>query len=107
MPRRFWEYISRSTLKREMAFFLLGWWLSIGTYLLMRSPISQMQPDASLVAWGGLAIPVLGVVTAAFGADWISKQTTIAGPPANTETTVTAKVTDAAAAVTTSTEPKP
>jgi hypothetical protein len=107
MPRRFWEYVSRSTLKREMAFFLLGWWLSIGTYLLMRMPVSQYQPDASLVAWGGLAIPVLGVVTAAFGADWVSKQTTIAGPPQNTETTVKTEVTDTTATVTTSSEPKP
>jgi hypothetical protein len=41
-----------------------------------------------------------------FGLDWISKQTTIAGPPANTETTIKTEVTDTGATVTTSSEPK-
>ena len=107
MPGRFWEYVSRSTLKREFASFVMGWWMALGTYLMVRTPITQLAQDAAMQAWGALSIPVFGLAAAAFGTDWISKQTTIAGPPANTETTVKTEVTDTTAVVTTSSEPTP
>lgn len=101
------DYISRSTLKREVAVALLFWWAAVGTYLMARAPTTQFVPDASLVVWAGLTVPVLGYAAAAFTQDWISKQTTIAGPPQNTETTVVTEVTDTGASVTTSSETKP
>lgn len=101
------EYISRSTLKREVAVLLLIWWGAVGTILMLRSPVTQFAPDAALVAWGALTVPVLGYAAAAFTQDWLSKQTNIAGPAANTETTVKTEITDTAAIVTTSSEPKP
>jgi hypothetical protein len=99
------RYLTSSTLKREFAVVLVAWWAGIGTYLMVRLPVTQQIADASLVAWGALTIPILTVATGAFAADWVSKQTNIAGPPANTQTTVTAAVTDDAATVTTKTEP--
>lgn len=100
------RYLTRSTLKREFSVVLVMWWMGIGSWLMVRVPITQMVADAGLQAWGALTLPVLGVATAAFGADYIAKQTNIAGPPVNTETTVTAEVTDTSATVTTSSEPK-
>jgi hypothetical protein len=85
------RYISASTLKREFATFVMGWWMALGTYLMLRLPISQQVADASLIAWGGLAVPVFGLAAAAYGTDWISKQTTIAGPPASADPTVIAE----------------
>jgi hypothetical protein len=107
MPGGFWEYVTRSTLKREFASFVMGWWMALGTYLIFRSPITQLAQDAGMQAWSALSIPVFGLAAAAFGTDWISKQTTIAGPPSNTETTVKTEVTDTTATVTTSSEEKP
>jgi hypothetical protein len=103
----FWNYITKSTLKREIAAFLMGWWMALGTYLMVRLPITQFAPDAALVAWSALTVPILGYATAAFTQDWISKQTNWGGPPSNTETTVKAEVTDNAATVTTTSEQKP
>lgn len=102
MPTTFWEYISRSTLKREIATGFLIWWLGVGTFLLLRVPTTQLVPDAALVTWSGLGVIVVGFATAAFGTDWISKQTTIAGPPMNTEIKTETTVTDDTATTTTS-----
>lgn len=63
----------------------MGWWAGVGTYLMFRAPVTQLAQDAAMQAWGALAIPVFGLATAAYGADWISKQTTIAGPPMNAD----------------------
>jgi hypothetical protein len=87
----FWKYVTRSTLKREFATFVMGWWMALGTYLMLRLPITQQIADASLVAWGALTVPVFGLAAAAYGTDWISKQTTIAGPPASADPTVVAE----------------
>jgi hypothetical protein len=107
MPRRFWEYISRSTLKRETAVAVFVWWAGVGTGLMFRISPTQLAQDAALQAWGALAIPVFSFLTLAFGSDWASKQTTLFGPPINTETTVKTEVTDTTATVTTTSEPKP
>lgn len=77
LPRRFWEYVSRSTLKREFAAFLTGWLLTMATYLIFTAPSFDNQ-------WRVLEAflwPILGGAFGVFGLDWISKQTTIAGPP--------------------------
>lgn len=105
LPTTMWEYISRSTMKREIASGFLIWWMIIGTYLLCRVPITQLVPDAALVTWSGLGVIVVGFATAAFGADWVSKQTTIAGPPMNTEIKTETTVSDGSATTTTSSTP--
>lgn len=105
LPTSFWEYISRSTLKREVAVVFLVWWAGVGTYLMMRAPATQMTPDAAMVTWSGLQVVVVGFATAAFGTDWISKQTTIAGPPMNTEIKTETVVTEDKAVSTTSAVP--
>lgn len=92
-PRSLSEYISRSTMKREISAFIAFWWMVLGTYLMARLPITQFAPDAALVTWYGLTPFVFGLVGAAFGADWVSKQTNLAGPPSNTETTITTEQT--------------
>lgn len=102
MPASFWEYVSRSTLKREIATGFLVWWIIVGTYLLWRAPTTQLVPDAAMVTWSGLGVIVVGFATAAFGTDWISKQTTIAGPPLGTEIKTETKVTEDTAVTTTS-----
>lgn len=101
-----WDYVSRSTLKREFATLVMGWWMGLGTYLLFRAPVTQLAQDAAMQAWGALSIPVFGLAAAAYGTDWISKQTTIAGPPANTEIKTTLEKTDGTASLTTSSEDK-
>lgn len=106
LPRSIAEYVTRSTMKREIAVGLDGWWLGVGTHLLVRVPVTQIQPDAALVAWGSLAPFFIGFTALAFGMDWMSKQTTIAGPPMNTEITTTAEITDDKATVTQSSEQK-
>ena len=102
-----WEYISRSTMKREIATAVFLWWAGIGTGLMFRISPTQLAQDAALQAWGALSIPVFSFLTLAFGTDWISKQTTIAGPPMNTEITTKTEVTENSATSTTTSEPKP
>jgi hypothetical protein len=105
MPTTMWEYISRSTMKREIATVFLMWWIAVGTYLLARTPVTQIVPDAALSTWAGLGVIVVGFATAAFGADWLSKQTTIAGPPMNTEIKTETTVSEGSAISTTSSTP--
>lgn len=108
MPKTLWEYISRSTLKREFAALVFGWWAGLGTYLMIRTPVTQMAQDAAMQAWGALSIPVFTLASLAFGADWASKQTNLAGPPMNTETAVTTEPTSTGGeTVTTTSEHKP
>lgn len=61
---------------------------------MARLPASMITPDAALSQWQQLTPYMFALVTAAFGADWVTKETSIAGPPANTETTVKTEVTD-------------
>lgn len=100
------SYLSKSTLKREFASFVFAVWLGFFCYLSFRLPVTQLAPDAALAAWSALAPYMFALVTAAFGADWVTKETSIAGPPSNTETTVKAEMTDTSATVTTTSEPK-
>lgn len=102
MPRRFWEYITRSTLKREFALFLTLWLLGIATYLILAATISDMQFRILEL----FAYPILVGAFGVFGLDWIAKQTTIAGPPAHSETVVKTEVTDTSATVTTTSDQK-
>lgn len=94
-------YITRSTLKREFAGFVFLVWMVIEAYLTIRMPITQLVPDAALIQWSQLTPYVVTMVTAAFGADYLAKQTNVLGPATNTETTVKAELTDTAASVTT------
>ena len=99
-----WNYISKSTLKREFAGLVMVWYLSIGSWLMYRLPTTATVPDASLSVWSGLQVVVFTLAGSAFAADWISKQTTIAGPPSNTETTVKTEMTDTSATTSTKSE---
>jgi hypothetical protein len=109
-PSGFWEYVSRSTMKREIASLAFFTWLMFGGFLMLRIPTTQTAPDAALSTWNGLATFMFGLIIGAFGTDWISKQTTIAGPPMNTEIKTTTEVDEGKASSTTSAqqlEPKP
>lgn len=107
MPTSLWGYVSRSTLKREFASLAFFLWLGYGFYLMRRAPVTQLAPDAGLSAWTSLTPYMFALVTAVFTQDWISKQTNIAGPPMNTETTVKTEVSNKQATVTTTSEAKP
>lgn len=103
MMKQLIAYISKSTLKREFALFLTIWLLSAATYLIVIGVSFENKFQVlSLFTW-----PILAGAFGVFGLDWVSKQTTIAGPPANTETTVKTEMTDTTATVTTTSEPKP
>jgi hypothetical protein len=101
------KYLTSSTLKREYALVLTIWWMVMETWLLARAPITETVPDAALSTCSSMFVALLTYSAATFGADWISKQTNIAGPPANTQTTVATTVTDNTASVTTTSEEKP
>ena len=82
-----WDYISKSTLKREAASVLMLWYLGIGTWLMATGTAAMAKE-----MWESLMLLVFALFGGAFGLDWISKQTTIAGPPsageaANTQQT--------------------
>lgn len=95
------RYITTSTLKREAASGIMVWYMGMGTALMLLGHPTVTFKEA----WMALMYPVFGIFTAAFGADFVAKQTNIAGPPANTETTVKAEITDTAAIITTTSEP--
>jgi len=101
------RYLTRSTLKREYALVLTVWWMVMESYMLFREPLGQQIASAPLSTCTGLFSTIGLLAAGAFGADFVAKQTTIAGPPQNTETTVAATVTDDTATVTTTTEQKP
>jgi hypothetical protein len=105
MPSTFWEYIARSTCKREIATAFLIWWAGVGTYLMCRVPITQLVPDAALTTWAGLGVIVVGFAVGAFGTDWISKQTTIAGPPMGQEIKTETTVSEGSATTSTTSTP--
>lgn len=71
-------YISKSTLKREAAGLAMLWLLSMATYIIATNgPVIQVQVLEMFV------LPFGAIFAAAFGADWISKQTNLAGPADN------------------------
>jgi len=78
------NYISKSTLKREAASIVMLWYLGIGTWLMMTSTAAMAKE-----MWESLMLLVFALFGGAFGLDWISKQTTIAGPPSLGESATT------------------
>lgn len=97
--KSFIAYISKSTLKREFALFLTIWLLSAATYLIVIGVSFENKFQVlSLFTW-----PILAGAFGAFSLDWVSKQTDIAGPPSNTETTVKTEMTDTSETTTTTT----
>ena len=96
------EYISRSTLKRGYALFLTLWLLGAATYLLLTEITDTQFRVLELFTY-----PILIGAFGVFGLDWAAKQTSLAGPPANTETVVKTEITDTSATTTTSSEGKP
>ena len=70
------QYISKSTMKREFAFFLMAWYLSVGTFIVYHLPVEQAKS-----LWENVQLMMFSFAAMAFGMDWISKQTNIAGPP--------------------------
>lgn len=69
------NYIKRSTLKREASSILMLWLLGMATYVIIVSsePIKVQILESFIY-------PIGIIFAGAFGLDWISKQTTIAGP---------------------------
>jgi hypothetical protein len=72
-----WSYLARSTLKREFASTLMLWLLAMSTYLIIIAPTW----DQAYRLLGDYVLPIMGIATAAFGADFVAKQTNIGGPP--------------------------
>jgi hypothetical protein len=71
----FWRYISKSTLKREAATTLMLWLLVMATYVIVTaSEAVKVQLVESFL------YPIGIIFAGAYGMDWISKQTNIAGP---------------------------
>lgn len=91
-----WKYITNSTLKREYALFLTFWLLAIATYLVAIGATDMQFRILELFAY-----PILVGAFGVFGLDWISKQTTIAGPPSDATVTTTSVDVPATMTVTT------
>lgn len=70
------NYLKTSTLKREAASVLMLWLISISTYVILTS-----ADGVKVQILEAFILPVGVLFAGAFGLDWISKQTTIAGPP--------------------------
>ena len=96
-----WDHISKSTLKREAASVLMLWYLGIGTWLMMTSTAAMAKE-----MWESLMLLVFALFGGAFGLDWISKQTTIAGPPSLGEAATTTQQTDTGTTVPATTDTK-
>lgn len=96
------DYLKTSTLKREAATALMVWLLGMSTYIIFTNP-SEVQ----LQVLGMFSLPIPLIFAGAYGMDWISKQTSIAGPPITAATTTTTISTPAAETtmVQTTTEP--
>lgn len=71
------NYLINSTLKREAATVLMLWLLAVSTFIIIKGP-----PDIQMQVLQLFALPISLIFAGAFGLDWISKQTNIAGPPA-------------------------
>ena len=77
-----WQYISHSTLKREAASVVMIWYLAVTTKVLWSAP-----PEIQLQIVQMHTLPIGIIFAGAFGLDWISKQTNIAGPPTSSTPT--------------------
>ena len=67
---------SGKTFKREIAVALMLWLLGIATWVAMTGGTPQAMQVLDL-----FTLPIGMIFSGAFGLDWITKQTTIAGPP--------------------------
>jgi hypothetical protein len=65
------------TLKREVALVLMGWLLAISTWVAITGGTPQALQVIDM-----FMLPIGLIFAGAFGLDWVTKQTTIAGPPA-------------------------
>ena len=75
-----WHYLRHSTLKREASSILMLWVMILITYVILTaSEAGKLQLVETLI------YPVGLIFAGAFGMDWISKQTNIAGPAAGKE----------------------
>ena len=71
----------RKTLKRETAILLILALVCMSIFALVGDDPALVSARAGIVT--ALAIPILGFAAAAFGMDWVAKQTNIGGPPAS------------------------
>ena len=69
----------RKTLKREAAILLIVALICLAVYAMIGDDPALVTARAGIVT--ALAIPILGFAAAAFGMDWVAKQTNIGGPP--------------------------
>lgn len=95
-----WQYITNSTLKREFAIFLTVWLLVVATYLFIVGATDMQFRILELFTY-----PILAGAFAAFGLDFIAKQTNLGGPPADTSVTTTSVDMPATMTVTTTSAP--
>ena len=69
------SYLKASTLKREAASILMIWLLAMSTYILI-----DASEQARIQILESFIYPIGVLFGGAFGADWLTKQTNIAGP---------------------------
>jgi hypothetical protein len=72
------QYLKTSTLKREASSLLMLWLLTMATRAFWNADV------ATQITILGMFIPfAFAAFAGAFTMDWVSKQTTMGGPPTN------------------------
>jgi len=72
--------MTQKTFKREMAVVLMAWLIFLSTWVAMTGGTPQAIQIIDM-----FIMPIGMIFAGAFGADWVTKQTAIAGPPAQPE----------------------
>lgn len=68
--------LQQKTLKREFAVVLMAWLISLSTWAALTGGTPQALQVIDM-----FILPIGMIFAGAFGLDWISKSTNIAGPP--------------------------
>lgn len=74
------KMLQQKTLKREVAFVLMVWLISLSTWVAVTGGTPQAIQIIDM-----FILPIGMIFAGAFGLDWISKSTNIAGPPTSKE----------------------
>ncbi|MCM2292761.1 hypothetical protein NAC44_10545 [Allorhizobium sp. BGMRC 0089] len=73
---RVFDRAGRATRKREAAALLMLWLIALATWYAVTGGTPQAGEVIQL-----FLVPVGMIFAGAFGLDWVTKQTTLAGPP--------------------------
>ncbi len=72
---------TKKTFKREVAIVLMIWLIALATWVAVTGGTPQALQIIDV-----FIMPIGMIFAGAFGLDWISKSTNIAGPPINQQT---------------------